>query len=89
LATAQRAAGNDVLLVWPRNKSVEVTDSILQSPALPGFTWTFNRFSDCAAQVQEARIWAGIHYRNSCNVGSTMGHALAAYVLTHALPSVK
>ena len=39
----------------------------------PSFTWTFNRFSDATAQVKEARIWAGIHYRNSCNVGEALG----------------
>ena len=47
----------------------------------PSFTWTFERFSDAAAQVKEARIWAGIHYRNSCNVGQAVGLQIADYVL--------
>jgi hypothetical protein len=51
----------------------------------PSFTWTFNRFSDAAAQVKEARIWAGIHYRNSCNVGEAVGLQIADYVLDHFL----
>jgi len=51
----------------------------------PSFTWTFNRFSDATAQVKEARIWAGIHYRNSCNVGEAVGLAIADYVLDHFL----
>jgi hypothetical protein len=51
----------------------------------PGFTWTFNRFSDAAAQVKEARIWAGIHYRNSCNAGGAAGVAIADYVLDNFL----
>ena len=46
----------------------------------PSFTWTFNRFSDATAQVKEARIWAGIHYRNSCNVGEAVGLQIADYV---------
>ena len=29
----------------------------LSSTGYPSFTWTFNRFSDAAAQVIEARIW--------------------------------
>jgi hypothetical protein len=57
----------------------------LASPAFPNFTWTFNRFSDAAAQVKEARIWAGIHFRNSCNVGEEQGLALANYVLSNFL----
>jgi PAP2 superfamily len=47
----------------------------LSSPGFPSFTWTFNRFSDAAAQVKEARIWAGIHFRNSCNVGAAQRRA--------------
>jgi hypothetical protein len=57
----------------------------LAAPGLPSFTWTFNRFSDATAQVKEARIWAGIHFRNSCNVGEAQGLALADYVLDNFL----
>jgi hypothetical protein len=57
----------------------------LSSTAYPGFTWTFNRFSDAAAQVKEARIWAGIHFRNSCNVGAEQGLKISSYVLEHFL----
>ena len=53
----------------------------LSSTGYPGFTWTFERFSDAAAQVGEARIWAGIHYRFSCNVGAEQGMKLSSYVL--------
>src|SRR2546422_329366 len=51
----------------------------------PSFTWTFSRFSDATAQVKEARIWAGIHYRNSCNVGEAVGLQIADYVLDNFL----
>jgi hypothetical protein len=57
----------------------------LSSPGFPSFTWTFDRFSDAAAQVKEARIWAGIHFRNSCNVGGAMGVALGDYVVENVL----
>jgi len=49
-------------------------------PRDPDFTWTFNRFSDATAQVKEARIWAGIHFRNSCDVGEAVGVAIADFV---------
>jgi len=52
----------------------------LSSPNYPTFTWTFNRFSDATAQVKEARIWAGIHFRNSCDVGEAVGVAIADFV---------
>jgi len=57
----------------------------LSGTTYPGFTWTFNRFSDAAAQVIEARIWAGIHFRNSCNVGAEQGLKLSRYVLENFL----
>jgi len=57
----------------------------LSSPGYPSFTWTFDRFSDAAAQVIEARIWAGIHFRNSCNVGAEQGLKLSSYVVHNFL----
>jgi hypothetical protein len=57
----------------------------LSSPGYPGFTWTVDRFSSATAQVKEARIWAGIHFRNSCNVGEAQGLALADYILDNFL----
>jgi hypothetical protein len=57
----------------------------LSSAGYPGFTWTFNRFSDAAAQVKEARIWAGIHFRHSCDVGAEQAMKLSAYVLENFL----
>jgi hypothetical protein len=57
----------------------------LSVPSIPTFSWTFNRFSDASAQVKEARIWAGIHFRNSVNVGSAMGVSLGDYVADNFL----
>jgi hypothetical protein len=57
----------------------------LSSPGFPSFTWTFDRFSDAAEQVKQARVWAGIHYPNSVKVGGAMGVALGDYVADHFL----
>jgi len=57
----------------------------LNSPLFPNFTWNFDRFSDAAEQVKEARIWGGIHFRTACEVGGAIGERLADYVLDHAL----
>jgi len=58
---------------------------VLSSPQFASFTWTFDRFSDAATQVKGARVWAGIHYPNSCNVGAAMGVMVGDYLLDHAL----
>ncbi len=57
----------------------------ISAPGYPNFTWTFNRFSDAAEQVKMARIWAGIHYRNSVNVGQQVGNAVAEYIVENLL----
>ncbi len=57
----------------------------LGAPGFPSFTWTFDRFSDATAQVKEARIWAGIHFRTACDVGEVVGLKLADYVLDNFL----
>ena len=47
----------------------------LGSVDFPGFTWTFHSFSELRVQVKEARIWGGIHYRHSCDVGEAVVEA--------------
>jgi len=58
---------------------------ILGSPLFPSFTWTFDRFSDAAGQVKEARIWGGIHFRTATELGGKIGVQVADYVLDHVL----
>jgi hypothetical protein len=53
----------------------------LSSPNYPDFSWICGSFSEAADQVKEARIWAGIHYRTSCDVGQEIGREVADYAL--------
>jgi len=57
----------------------------LSTPLLPGVTQTFQRFSDAGAQVKEARIWGGIHFRHACDVGEAVGLAIAEYAVSNFL----
>jgi hypothetical protein len=61
----------------------------LGSPLMPGFTQSYERFSDAAAQVTEARIWGGIHFRHACEVGGQLGVALADYTLANYLTPIR
>jgi hypothetical protein len=58
---------------------------VLSSPAYPSFTITYNRFSDAAEEVKFARMWGGLHFRNSCDVGQAMGVQIADYVVGNFL----
>jgi hypothetical protein len=56
------------------------------SNTLPGVTRSWSRTEDVVSEVSNARIWDGVHYRNSAEVGVRMGEqvgrlAAAAYGL--------
>ena len=40
-------------------------------------------FKSLAEEAANSRIWAGIHFRNSCNVGEQQGIALSDYLLAN------
>jgi hypothetical protein len=54
-------------------------DFTITSNGLPGVTRTFSSFSDAVAQVADARVFAGFHFRFSCNDASSVGAAVANY----------
>jgi hypothetical protein len=82
--SAHGVATGAIMRVLERELGDENTFT-LSAPGYPSFTWTFHRFSDASAQVNEARIWGGLHFRNSVNVGGSMGVALADYLLDNFL----
>lgn len=57
----------------------------LTSPTAPGVTRRYACLSDYAAEVLEARIYDGVHYRQSGNVGAAMGRQIGTYIAEHTL----
>ena len=53
------------------------------SSRFPGEHRVFRRFSDLTAEVLDARIWAGIHFRNPDVQAEALGRDVARYVRTH------
>ncbi|WP_305788207.1 vanadium-dependent haloperoxidase [Symbioplanes lichenis] len=49
-----------------------------------GTTRTFSGFSAAVAEVTEARIWGGVHFRSADEDGVRLGERVSAYVLAHA-----
>jgi PAP2 superfamily len=47
---------------------------------LPGVEHSFASFSSAVAEVENARVWGGIHFRFACETGAAMGAAVAEYV---------
>jgi PAP2 superfamily len=56
------------------------TSFTVTSAGLPGVTRTFTSFSQAVAQVADARVLAGFHFRFSCDDGITLGSRTATYV---------
>ena len=74
------AAGGVLAAVFGNDTTFTAT-----SAGLPGVTRTFNSFSDGVAQVADARVFAGFHFRFSCDDAITMGDEIANYVMTHMM----
>ena len=54
-----------------------------------GVTRSFRSFTEALDEVKNARIFAGIHFRTACDDGTTLGKAVAQYVLAHAFQRVR
>jgi len=61
----------------------------LMSPGLPGVSRTFSSFSQAVEEVKSARVWGGLHFRNSVEVGQRIGYTLADYVMNNFLLPVE
>jgi hypothetical protein len=57
---------------------------VAASPTNPGFTRQWTTFSQGIDEVIEARIYSGIHYRTSDEVGARVGRQVARFVVNHA-----
>jgi hypothetical protein len=55
----------------------EVPPISMTSAAVPGVVHRWTRISDYVKEVNGARIFAGVHYRNSAEVGEAMGRNIA------------
>jgi membrane-associated phospholipid phosphatase len=53
------------------------------SDATPGLVRSWSRFSDAALEVNNARVYFGIHFRSAVVDGRAAGEAVAQYVLAH------
>lgn len=67
----------------------EVPAIVMTSPTAPGVTRRWTRIDDYVKEVDNARIWGGIHYRNSTQVGEAMGRRIGELVASSVLAPVK
>lgn len=55
-------------------------DFTMTSAGLPGVTRSFTSFAEAVSQVADARVFAGFHFRFSCDDATALGANVATYV---------
>ena len=61
----------------------------MTSTTAPGVTRSFERLSDYVAEVINARVYDGVHYRASGDVGAAMGSKIGEYAVQNFLRPVR
>jgi hypothetical protein len=61
------------------------TPFTLESNTVAGQYRSYENLSTALAEVKDARVFAGIHFRTATDVGQTLGARIGRHVLTHAL----
>jgi hypothetical protein len=62
----------------------ENTPFTVDSDAMPGVTRSFSSFDAALAELADARVFGGIHFRTACDDGKTLGTAVGSYILHNA-----
>jgi len=78
-STVSGAAASILAAAFGDDTSFTVTSDVR-----PG-TRSFPSFSAATAEIADARVFGGIHYRTSCVRGNRLGQAVAGYISTHAM----
>ena len=63
----------------------EATSFGIVSLAMPGVTRQYHNFSEALEDVKNARVFGGIHFRTATTDGTSLGIAVADYVMENAL----
>ena len=49
----------------------------------------FDKANQLRAEIINARLWGGVHYRTSTEIGVDLGRSVAKYDLKHAFEAVR
>jgi hypothetical protein len=67
----------------------ERTHFTMESDLMPGVVRSFKSFASALAEVKNARVVAGIHFRSATDDGEAVGASVAEYVLDHTAQPVQ
>jgi hypothetical protein len=75
------SAGGIAVLVATFGENVPF---VVDSDAMPGVSRSFTSFDAALAELADARVFGGIHFRTACDDGKTLGTAVGNYVLQNS-----
>jgi hypothetical protein len=61
---------------------------VLSTPAVAGVTLQYTNFRDITDDIDDARVYGGIHYRFDQEAGERLGRRVGRYVYAHKLRPV-
>ena len=61
------------------------TPFTVDSEVAGSHTRSFSSFAAALAEIHDARVFGGIHFRTACRLGSRLGANVADWVMTHAM----
>ena len=61
----------------------------MSNPAVPGVTFHYTRFNQITDDINDARVFGGIHFRFDQDAGADLGRDVATYVYKHNLRRAK
>ena len=68
--------------------TAEIPEVAMTSPTAPGVTRRWTNLRDFVAEVSNARVWAGFHYRFSTRVAEDMGEKIGEHTVKNFLQPV-
>ena len=71
-----------------RARARELTAGHLSSPGSPGVTLHYSGFHEIINDVDDARVFGGIHFRFDQDAGDVVGREVATYVIKNNLQPV-
>lgn len=79
-------AAREVLeqLYTPRRRSL-----ILSNPAVPGITLRYRRLKEITDDIDDARVYGGIHFRFDQKEGAELGRRVGEYVVKQSIGSAR
>ena len=62
---------------------------VLSNPAVPGVILNYRKLKEITDDIDDARVYGGIHFRFDQEVGADQGRRVGAYLVRNALRSTR